>query len=190
MSPLGVSLAGIGAGLSGLMPAYPLVFALLLAGLDVAMFHPPAGRGTRRAAGGSATTMSYFAAGSSVGFSVGPALATPALDNLRIGTTALFIPPAVLMGFVLPRHHGRTANTAARKVRQHGRERASHWAGLALPLELGGGVLGTLMGGRNADRIGMVRTVKIGNAAMLPALWIPWPVATSTLHSPWYCSSA
>ncbi|MGH3264208.1 MAG: MFS transporter, partial [Trebonia sp.] len=33
MSPLGVSLAGIGAGASGLMPSYPMVFAsLLLAG--------------------------------------------------------------------------------------------------------------------------------------------------------------
>ncbi|MEU7381997.1 MULTISPECIES: hypothetical protein [unclassified Streptomyces] len=44
--------------------------------------------------------------------------------------------------------------------------------GIALTLELGGGVLGTLLGGRLADRIGMVRTVQIGNAAMLPALWL------------------
>jgi FSR family fosmidomycin resistance protein-like MFS transporter len=44
--------------------------------------------------------------------------------------------------------------------------------GTALTLELGGGVLGTLLGGRIADRLGMVRTVQIGNAAMLPALWL------------------
>jgi MFS transporter, FSR family, fosmidomycin resistance protein len=44
--------------------------------------------------------------------------------------------------------------------------------GLAPALVLGGGVLDTLLGGRIADRIGMVRTVQIGNAAMLPALVI------------------
>ncbi|MPY29864.1 MFS transporter [Streptomyces adustus] len=208
MSPLGISLAGIGAGLSGLAPSYPLVFALLLmAGVGIAMFHPPAGRDARRAAGGSATAMSYFAAGGSVGFFVGPALVTPALDNLGVGATALFIPPAVLMGFVLLRHHQRTAGTADKKVQRQGADRPWRFAaltavevvrstistglntfislywirhleassglgGTALTLELGGGVLGTLLGGRLADRVGMVRTVQIGNAAMLPALWL------------------
>lgn len=208
MSPLGVGLAGTGAGLSGLAPAYPLVFALLLlAGFGIAMFHPPAGRDARRAAGGSATAMSYFAAGGSVGFFLGPALVTPALDNLGLGATALFIPPAVLMGFVLLRHHGRTSNAATTRGPHHGTDRVGLFAalttveivrstistglntfislywirhlgassglgGLALTLELGGGVLGTLLGGRIADRIGMVRAVQIGNAAMLPGLWI------------------
>jgi len=37
----------------------------LLFGFGVAMFHPPAGRDARLAAGGSATAMSYFAAGGS-----------------------------------------------------------------------------------------------------------------------------
>ncbi|GAA2331793.1 MFS transporter [Streptomyces kunmingensis] len=208
MSPLGISLAGTGAGLSGLVPSYPLVFALLLlAGVGIAMFHPPAGRDARRAAGGSATAMSYFAAGGSVGFFVAPALVTPALDTLGMGATALFVPPAVLMGFVLLRHHHRTADATATKVRRRGRDRPGLFAaltaveivrstistglntfislywirhleassglgGVALTLELGGGVLGTLLGGRLADRLGMVRTVQIGNAAMLPALWL------------------
>ncbi|MCX2731784.1 MFS transporter [Saccharopolyspora sp. NFXS83] len=208
MAPLGICLAGIGAGLSGLAPSYPLVFALLLtAGAGIAMFHPPAGRDARCAAGGSATAMSYFAAGGSVGFFVGPALVTPALDNLGLGATALFIPPAVLMGFVLLRHHDRTSVAVAEKARREGADRpglfatltavevvrstistglntfiALYWirhlsassglGGLALTLQLGGGVLGTLLGGRLADRIGMVRTVQIGNAAMLPALWL------------------
>ena len=42
--------------------------------------------------------------------------------------------------------------------------------GLALTLQLGGGVLGTLAGGRIADRIGMVRTVRLGNVLLIPAL--------------------
>src|SRR5579875_2402936 len=207
MAPLGISLAGTGAGLSGLVPAYPLVFALLLlSGTGIAMFHPPAGRDARRAAGGSATAMSYFAAGGSVGFFVGPALVTPALDGLGIGATALFIPPAVLMGFVLLRHHGRTAGTASQLPVHGGRDRvglfavltcteivrsaisngvntfvALYWirhlgassalGGAALTFELAGGVVGTLLGGRIADRFGLTRTVQIGNAALLPAMW-------------------
>src|SRR4051812_3925020 len=45
MSPRGLLLAGLGAGLAGLTRPYPAVFGLLvLSGLGVALFHPPAGR--------------------------------------------------------------------------------------------------------------------------------------------------
>lgn len=206
MSPLGVTLAGTGAGLAGLAPSYPLVFVLLLlSGLGVAMFHPPAGRDARRAAGGSATAMSYFAAGGSIGFFVAPAVATPALSGLGVGATALFIPPAALMGFVLLRHQRRAVVAAAGHGAAGGTDRpllfaaltavevvrstisfgvntfvSLYWirelgassalGGTALTLQLGGGVLGTLAGGRIADRIGMVRTVQLGNVLLLPAL--------------------
>ena len=43
-------------------------------------------------------------------------------------------------------------------------------AGTALAVFLGGGVLGTLLGGRIADRIGMVRTVQLGTALAVPML--------------------
>lgn len=206
MPAVGVSLAGIGAGLAGLAPTYPVVFALLLlSGLGVAMFHPPAGRDARLAAGGSATAMSYFAAGGSVGFFLAPALVTPALDGLGMGATALFIPPAVLMGFVLLRQGRRTINLPTAAHHGQGQDRTGLFAvltcveivrstisfgmntfislywirhlgasialgGTALTLQLAGGVVGTLLGGRIADRIGMVRTVQLGNAALLPAL--------------------
>jgi FSR family fosmidomycin resistance protein-like MFS transporter len=206
MAPLGVALAGTGVGLAGLVPSYPAVFALLLlSGFGVAMFHPPAGRDARRAAGGSATAMSYFAAGGSIGFFVAPALATPALEALGLGATALFIPPAVLMGFVLYRRQ-RHPLPADRPVQHRpGSDRpvlfaaltgvevvrstvsfgvntfvSLYWinqlgastalGGTALTLELAGGVLGTLVGGRIADRIGLVRTVQLGNILLVPAL--------------------
>jgi FSR family fosmidomycin resistance protein-like MFS transporter len=206
LAPAGVSLAGIGVGLAGLVPGYPLIFALLLvSGFGVAMFHPPAGRDARAAAGSSARAMSYFAAGGSVGFFLAPALATPALDRLGVGATALFIPPAVLMGFVLLRHHHTTAAVAVGRRGGEGVDRPGLFAaltgveivrstvsfgtntfislywirhlhassmlgGTALTLELGGGVLGTLAGGRIGDRIGLVATVRVGNALMIPAL--------------------
>lgn len=88
LAPAGISLAGIGAGLAGLAPSYPLVFALLaLSGLGVAMFHPPAGREARVAAGNSSTAMGWFAVGGSVGFFLAPALVTPALEAFGLRAT-------------------------------------------------------------------------------------------------------
>jgi MFS transporter, FSR family, fosmidomycin resistance protein len=206
MSSLGIIVAGVGAGLAGLAPRYALVFAfLLLSGLGVAMFHPPAGRDARRAAEGSATAMSYFAAGGSVGFFIAPAVATPALNGLGVGATVLFIPPAALMGFILLQ--AQCQSSAQYSVPEHGggvsrpglfaaltcveviRSTVSfgintfvslYWirhlgassglGGTALTLELAGGVLGTLAGGRIGDRIGLVRTVQLGNALLVPAL--------------------
>ncbi|MFC8453903.1 MFS transporter [Kitasatospora sp. NPDC057223] len=43
-------------------------------------------------------------------------------------------------------------------------------AGAALTCFLAGGVAGTLLGGRIADRIGLVRTVRLGSALAVPAL--------------------
>jgi MFS transporter, FSR family, fosmidomycin resistance protein len=43
---------------------------------------------------------------------------------------------------------------------------SSALGGLALTLELAGGVLGTLVG----DRFGSVRTIQIGNTLLVPAL--------------------
>ncbi|GAB3898946.1 hypothetical protein GCM10027612_58020 [Microbispora bryophytorum subsp. camponoti] len=104
LAAAGVALAGLGLGLSGLMEPYPAVWALvLLSGLGVAMFHPAAGKGAREAAGDSATAMSVFAAGGSVGFFLAPVLATPALIAMGVGATVLFIPPALLVAFALLR---------------------------------------------------------------------------------------
>lgn len=206
MSALGVTLAGVGAGFAGLAPTYPLVWALLLlSGLGVAMFHPPAGRDARRAAGSSAGAMSIFAAGGSVGFFIAPTLATPALDAWGVGATALFVPPAVLTGWMLLRHQRRTLSNSSVTRAASGRDRpgmfalltavdvsrscvsfgvntfvALYWirhlgassalGGVALAVELGGGVLGTLAGGRIADRIGLVRTVRLGNILLVPSI--------------------
>lgn len=205
MAGTGVGIAGVGLGLAGLMPGYALVWTMiLLSGLGVAMFHPAAGRDARRAAGDSAGAMSLFAAGGSVGFFLAPVLATPLLIALGVGATALFIPPAVLMAFVLLRHDRRTTAAAKAAVRT-GRDRWGpfaaltgvevvrsfvffgmntfvelYWirdlhasrgvAGAALTCFLAGGIAGTLLGGRIADRIGAVRAVQAGGLALTPML--------------------
>jgi FSR family fosmidomycin resistance protein-like MFS transporter len=211
MAAAGVSLAGIGAGLSGLAPAYPMVWVLLLAsGLGVAMFHPAAGTSARACAGMSASAMSIFAAGGSVGFFLAPVLATPALVSIGLGATALFIPPALLIGLILLRHQQRVrasqrSRPGGRAAGPDGRNRWApflvmtgvevvrsvvffgvntfielYWihhlgasrgvAGAALACFLVGGVAGTLLGGRLADRLGLVRALQIGTVAMIPAL--------------------
>ena len=213
MAGAGVSLAGIGVGLSGVAHGYALVWLLLFtSGLGVAMFHPAAGKAARRAADqgtdegarDSASAMSIFASGGNVGFFLAPVLATPALAAIGLGATVLFIPPAVLMGFVLLRHQQRVA-PRSRTSAHAGTDRWGpfamltaveitrsvnffgvstfielYWiahlhssrtvAGLALTCFLLGGVLGTLLGGRIADRFGLTRTTLFGNAVAIPAL--------------------
>jgi MFS transporter, FSR family, fosmidomycin resistance protein len=209
MAGAGVSLAGLGVGMSGVLPGYALVWMLLFAsGLGVAMFHPAAGKAARRAAmdgAGGASAMSIFAAGGNVGFFLAPVLATPALDAMGLDATALFIPPAVLTGFVLLRHQRRGTPSGRRATAVAGTDRwgpfllltaveitrsvnffgtstfielywithlhASHpVAGAALTCFLLGGVAGTLLGGRIADRFGLTRTVLAGNVAAIPAM--------------------
>ena len=114
MAALGVSLAGLGAGLAGVAPGYGLTWSLLfVSGIGVAMFHPAAGKAARERAGDSATAMSLFAAGGSVGFFLAPLFATPALDSLGLTATALFILPALLIGAVLLRAQWRYTAPAA-----------------------------------------------------------------------------
>jgi MFS transporter, FSR family, fosmidomycin resistance protein len=206
LAPAGLALAATGFGLAGVATGYAAVWLLLLlSGLGVAMFHPPAGCDARIEARQSATAMSYFAAGGSVGFFLGPTLATPVLDTWGLGATAVFIPPGLLMGFVLHRHLRRLHGRAAHARHGEGVDRprmfalliavevvrssvsfgintfvALYWirhlgassalGGTALALELGGGVAGTLLGGRIGDRLGLVRTVQLGNALLIPAL--------------------
>jgi FSR family fosmidomycin resistance protein-like MFS transporter len=205
MAGAGVSLAGVGVGLAGALPGYALVWALLFAsGLGVAMFHPAAGKAARQAAGDSASAMSIFAAGGNVGFFLAPVLATPALATIGLGATVLFIPPAVLTGLVLLRHHQRTAPARhgaapagpdrwrpfllltaveiTRSVNFFGTSTfiELYWithlhasrpvAGAALTCFLTGGVAGTLLGGRIADRFGLTKTVLAGNIAAIPAM--------------------
>jgi FSR family fosmidomycin resistance protein-like MFS transporter len=206
LSPLGLVLAATGFGFAGMAHSYLAVWLLLLlSGLGVALFHPPAGRDARTEAGDSATAMSYFAAGGSVGFFLGPTLATPVLDTWGLSATAVFIPPGLLMAFILHRHTRRLIARRRTATDHEGVDRprmfalliavevvrssvsfgvntfvALYWirelgassalGGTALALELGGGVLGTLLGGRIADRLGLTRTVQLGNTLLIPAI--------------------
>ncbi|HEY1670608.1 MAG TPA: MFS transporter [Trebonia sp.] len=130
MAGAGVGLAGLGLSVAGLMPGYVAAWcAILVSGLGVAMFHPAAGKAARQDAGDSAGAMSVFAAGGSVGFFLAPALATPLLIALGVSATALFLPPAAPICFVLLRKHRREAGFAGAAARA-GRDRWGPFAAL------------------------------------------------------------
>ncbi|MEU4314943.1 MFS transporter [Nocardia sp. NPDC024068] len=206
LAPTGLLVAGAGAGLAGPVPAYPMVWLLILiSGIGIAAFHPAAGRGARLAAGDSTVAMSFFAAGGSIGFFLAPALATPLLASWGVGATAVFVPPAVLMAWVLWRHQSRHAGPSTPAGLSTGRDQwgpfalltvvavirsilflgmntfiALYWigylgagrvmGGVALTAFLVGGVVGTLCGGRLADRIGTRATIRLGGLLAIPAL--------------------
>ncbi|WP_207934359.1 MFS transporter [Actinomadura sp. KC06] len=203
LAAAGVLLAGAGFALSGTAGSYAMVWLLLLlSGLGVAMFHPAAGKAAREAAGDSVTGMSVFAAGGSLGFFLAPVLATPALVAWGAAGTVVFLPPAVLVAFVLARNARQVRDgvaaaagpalwrpfavlTAISVVRSavfaavatfiglywiRHLDASQPMAGAALACFLGGGVAGTVLGGRLADRFGLVRTVQLGALLVTPML--------------------
>ena len=95
----GMSVAGIGVGLSGLSGSYQLTWlALSLSGLGVAAFHPEAARSARIASAGKVAAMSWFAVGGNIGLTLGPVLVTPVLLALGLAGTTVLAVPALLVG--------------------------------------------------------------------------------------------
>jgi FSR family fosmidomycin resistance protein-like MFS transporter len=101
--PTGLLFAGLGVALAGLAPTYALVLcAVAVSGIGVAAFHPEAARQVHGLSGERrATAMSLFAVGGSLGFAVGPALATPIQIALGLRGTVLLVLPALGMAAVL-----------------------------------------------------------------------------------------
>ncbi|SMD15731.1 MFS transporter [Lentzea albidocapillata] len=97
--PLGMTLAGVGIGLSGLSDSYLLTWlAIALSGLGVAAYHPEAARLARRVAQDSHVGMSWFAVGGNVGFALGPVLVTPVLAFGGLAWSPLLAVPALVGG--------------------------------------------------------------------------------------------
>lgn len=99
--PLGIVLAGLGVGLSGVHDGYWWTWtAIALSGVGVAAYHPEASRTVRMVAGRSAVGMSVFALGGNLGFALGPLLVTPVVASGGLAATPLLALPA-LAGAVL-----------------------------------------------------------------------------------------
>lgn len=101
--PLGILLAGLGIGVSGILPSYWLmILAVALSGIGIAAFHPEGARLASAVAGDKkATGISTFSAGGNIGFAVGPILTTSILLFLGLKGTLLLIIPVVIMSLLL-----------------------------------------------------------------------------------------
>jgi MFS transporter, FSR family, fosmidomycin resistance protein len=98
----GLTLAGVGVGLSGLTDNYILtLLAIGLSGLGVAAFHPEAARSARVLSEGSGVGMSWFSLGGNIGFSLGPVFVTAVLLITGVGGTFWLAIPALAMGTYL-----------------------------------------------------------------------------------------
>lgn len=210
--PAGVAAAGIGVGLAGVAPTYPLIAAAVaFHGLGVAAFHPEGSRAAAFASGERrATGMSIFSTGGNLGMAIGPLVITPLVLAFGLrASLAPLLPVLLVAGFLVSQlpllaalHPTAPAGSAALAPRPDrwgpfGRlavvvvTRSVVYTGLAtfLPLVfvgvlgtskargaaalsvlLGTGIVGTLAGGRLADRYGRRVVLLAGMSALAPLL--------------------
>ena len=99
---VGLLVAGLGIGLSGLGDSYLITwFAVAASGVGVAAYHPEATRTARGMAGDSTQAMSWFSVGGNAGIALGPIVVTPVLLATGLHGTPLLALPAVIMALVL-----------------------------------------------------------------------------------------
>jgi FSR family fosmidomycin resistance protein-like MFS transporter len=126
LMPAGIFASALGIGLIAVAPEFWTVFAcILVSGVGVAAYHPPATRSARDIAyRAPATGMSIFSVGGNVGVAAGPALAGLAAAAFGLAGTALCVLPGLVGVIVLTRflptaraeaeaHHARSVGRRA-----------------------------------------------------------------------------
>jgi FSR family fosmidomycin resistance protein-like MFS transporter len=224
LMPVAMLFSGFGIGLVGVAGHYLLVLVLvMLSGVGVAAFHPEGARQVHRLTGGkNASAMSVFGVGGTLGFAVGPALATAAVLRWGMsGTLVLTVPALVMASALLARRIALSPSAAAGReaaasaIGGHGRDAWGPFARLTgtvvaramlfyalntfIPLYLVNvlqaskaegaaaltvfalsGVVGNLLGGHVADRLGQIRVACGGFLLLIPLipalLWVTSPV--------------
>jgi MFS transporter, FSR family, fosmidomycin resistance protein len=103
LMPIGLLLAGFGLALTGIVPNYEMIiFTVVVSGIGIAAFHPEGARLVNHAGGQKkATAMGTFAVGGSLGFAIGPLIATTALISWGLKGTLIFIIPVTMMVILL-----------------------------------------------------------------------------------------
>lgn len=132
--PLGVMVAGLGVGFSGLSPNYGVLLLLVIfGGLGVAAFHPEGFKtahffiGQKKASG-----MAVFAVGGNFGFALGPFTLTYLVTHLSLTGTLAYAFPGLIMGVFLffflpilryssPSDHKKTLQTQQKSAASFGK---------------------------------------------------------------------
>jgi FSR family fosmidomycin resistance protein-like MFS transporter len=108
LMPGGILLAGLGLAMTGIAPSYHWVLvAVMASGIGVAAFHPQGAWLVNRLAGERASAMSVFGVGGTLGFALGPVLATAALLHWGLkGSLVLAVPATLTAGMLVWRLSG------------------------------------------------------------------------------------
>ncbi len=227
--PAGLTVAGVGVGLSGLTQSYLLTFlAIAVAGVGVAAFHPEAARAARAASVDSQQAMSVFSVGGNVGYAIGPMFVFAVLFFVPgTGGTVFLAVPALITGavvFVVLRRHPETH--VVRHLSGPRPQLSDDWRGFigltsvvmlrsivyfgltslvalyvgtslrggkglgeaALTTMVGFGAVGTITGGRLADRFGRLPVTRVSfvasivsllAVALTPLPWVFLPIAVT-----------
>lgn len=214
LMPAGLLMAGLGLAATGFLTDYWSLFgAVTISGIGIAAFHPEAARIANHVSGAKkGTGISIFAVGGTVGFALGPVVATSALLIWGLKGTIVLIVPAALMAAVLmaaakrmqefqpgakvPDHVTKLVtardewgpfskltiivfcrsiifyglNTFIPLYWIHIFQQSNAAGGTALTILFAIGAVGTLFGGRLADRFGHIKMIRIGCTALLPLL--------------------
>ncbi len=224
----GLMLAGGGAGLAGIVPGYGWILCMAtVSGIGIAAYHPEAARLVNFAAGArKGTAMSYFGVGGTIGFAIGPLIATAALLQWGLKGSLILLAPVTIMALVLasPFSPFESLEVERKVIRRRsatdklkddwgafacltvviiGRSiifyglntfipiywivalNQSKAAGaMALTVFSGAGIIGNLLGGSLADRIGQEKVLLLGLFGLmllLPVFVIVKNVQVATL---------
>ena len=103
MLSAGLMLAGVGAGLAGIVHGYGWILCMaMVSGIGIAAFHPEAARLVNFAAGTKkGTAMSLFGVGGTIGFAIGPLIVTTALLQWGLNGSLILIAPVTIMALIM-----------------------------------------------------------------------------------------
>lgn len=122
--PTGFLVAALGVVLAGISQSYLLTWiAMVLCGLGIAAYHPPATVAARAAGGGSQKAMSVFSVGGTIGASFAPVLAATVVGGGSLSHSYLLGLPALAMGavwFAANARRGAASDSSAAAARKAG----------------------------------------------------------------------
>jgi FSR family fosmidomycin resistance protein-like MFS transporter len=103
LMPIGLFMAGIGIALTGIVSNYTaIILTAVVSGIGIAAFHPEGARLLNLVGGEKkATAMSMFVVGGSLGFAIGPLIATTALISWGMRGTLILMVPVTIMVIIL-----------------------------------------------------------------------------------------
>ncbi|MGE4588770.1 MAG: MFS transporter [Acidaminococcaceae bacterium] len=103
LMPLGIFLAGMAMGMTGLVTDYWSIFAFVtVSGIGSAIFHPEAARMINKLSGTKrGTALSIFSVGGNGGFAVGPIIAVASVTAFGMKGTIVFSFLAIIMSIAL-----------------------------------------------------------------------------------------